>query len=570
MLNTERLCLGCMNDNGGEKICPICNYDAGENNPAEHLPTRFVINDRYLVGKSLAADGEGISYIGWDMGNDSIVNIKEYFPRGFAHRNPDKTVAMIEGNEYTFNEGLLEFAEINRIIRKSELSSLVEVVDVFEENGTIYAVKKGVSGITLSEFLKKNGGTLKWEQARALFMPLIDTIKGMNDIGIIHGGISADTIIVGRDGKLRITDYSIKKLRICVSELETVIYPGYAAIEQYGNEGMHIDTYTDVYGLSATLFRVLIGNVPPEANLRLQNDAMTIPAHFAEELPRHVLAALANGLQVLPQDRTKQVEGFKNELIYGEIQNPAPKKEKVENKSQGKGKKGNKKKKGGTAKYVVISAVCTALVFVAIAAALAFTVFKDELFGKDEPEVSTPSSSIEAPVIDQIGDIEEGAEVNTKLYPVPDFKGKYYSEIADVDDYEMFEISIADKNFSDEVPKGAIISQSVAAGSSAARDTKITLIISLGSKEVKVANLKGLDETSAKLELLKQGFLYENIRVEETYDIEAMPGVVLKQEPEFNESVSPDEAVTIYINSYKGEDSDVAADENEDFAQNGN
>ena len=33
MINTERLCPGCMNDNGGEKICPICGYDSASRNP---------------------------------------------------------------------------------------------------------------------------------------------------------------------------------------------------------------------------------------------------------------------------------------------------------------------------------------------------------------------------------------------------------------------------------------------------------------------------------------------------------------------------------------------------------
>lgn len=561
MLNTERLCLGCMNDNGGEKICPICGFDATEENPGNSLPTKFIINDRYLLGKVIAIDGEGITYIGWDNGNDSVINVKEYFPTGFAHRNPDKTVAMIEGGEYTFNEGLLEFAEINRTLRDSELPSLVEVTDVFEENGTVYAIRKSVQGITLSDFLEKNGGILKWEQARALFLPLIDTVKGMNDIGIIHRGISADTVIVGRDGKLRIADYSIKKLRLADSELQERLYSGYAAAEQYGVEGLHTDTYTDVYGLAATLFKVLIGTVPPDASLRMQSDAMTIPARFAEELPRHVLAALANGLQVLPQDRTKDIEGFKNELIYGELPEAAPKKVKSEKavpaEANSKASK-QKKKKGGSGKYVVLSSVCTAVVMLIIAGILVGTVFKEDIFGSDEPETSSEQSSIEAPVVDQIGDVEDGAEVTAKLYSVPNFKGKYYSEIADADDYEMFVLSISDKAFSNDYPKGTVISQSVESGNSVVRDTEITLVISLGAKEVKIANLKGLDETNAKLELLKQGFLYENIVVEEVYDIEAEPEVVLKQEPQFGDTVSPDEKVTIYINSYTGDENNLS------------
>lgn len=59
-----------------------------------------------------------------------------------------------------------------------------------------------------------------------------------------------------------------------------------------------------------------------------------------------------------------------------------------------------------------------------------------------------------------------------------------------------------------------------------ARDTKIEVTISLGPKEVKIANVVGLEEINAKLELLKQGFLYDNIEVLEKYDENKKPGAV--------------------------------------------
>lgn len=556
MINTERLCLGCMNDNGGEKVCPICGYDSSAQNPDSCLPVKFIINDRYLIGKAVKINGEGITYIGWDSSTDSIVNIKEYYPKGFAHRNPDKTVSMEESGKYTFNEGLMEFMEINRRIMHSDLPSLIPVTDVFEENGTVYAVSASIAGITLADFLKRNGNTLKWEQARALFLPLIDTVKGMNDIGIVHGALSEDTVIVGRDGKLRIADYSIKKLRMLTSELETELYSGFAAVEQYDIVGLHIDTYTDVYGLSAVLFRVFIGAVPPEAIQRLQNDVMTIPAKFAEELPRHVLSALANGLQVLPGDRTKDIETFKNELVYGEIAEPAVKKvtEEKEEKSQKP-----QKTKSSSAKYAVISSVCTAMVFIIIAAVLVFTVFKDDIFKKDTESSQSEVTSVDAPVVDEIGTVDSDAAASAKLYSVSDFTGKYYSEIVDNSENEVFEFIIKGKEFSSKYPKGTVCAQSVAAGSEQPRDTKIELTISLGPNEIKIANLKGLDETNAKLELLKQGFLYDNIEVLEKYDDESEPGVVLEQTPKYGETVNTDVAVKIYINSYTSGDDDTAS-----------
>ena len=92
MINTERLCPGCMNDNGGEKICPICGYDSASRNPDVCLPVGFTLDNRYMVGKAKKRNGEGITYIGWDTADDTAVSIREYFPAGFAERNPDKTV----------------------------------------------------------------------------------------------------------------------------------------------------------------------------------------------------------------------------------------------------------------------------------------------------------------------------------------------------------------------------------------------------------------------------------------------------------------------------------------------
>ena len=560
MINTDRLCLGCMNDNGGEKVCPICGYEAGKNNPENCLPVKFIVKDRYLVGKAFSQNGAEIAYTGWDNANDSIVKIKEYFPNVCSHRNPDKTVSMVKGEEYAFNEGLLEFAEINRVIMASELPSLVPVIDVFEENGTIYAVESAVSGITLENFLEKNGGTLKWEQARALFLPLIDTVKGMNDAGILHRAISSKTIIVGRDGKLRISDYCIKNLRMTDEKLDTNIYAGYAAVEQYGFEGMHDDCYTDVYGLCSTIFRVLIGVPPTEACIRLQNDVMSIPAKFAEELPRHVLAALANGLQVLPNNRTKDIETFKNELVYGEINNSTVTKRPRKESSEEVGKI-KSSTKGSSAKYVMISMLCTALVFLGIATILIFTVFKEQVFKPDDANSSNGQSSVEAPVVESIGTIDSGAEVTAKLYSVPDLKGKYYAEIIDDNKYEMFDFVISGKAFSDQYPKGTICAQSVEANSDVVRDTKIELTISLGSKEIKIANLKGLSEAEAKMELLKQGFIYDNIEVLEKYDEDFESGVVLDQEPKYGSSVNTEVKVKIYINSYKPEETENSSSE---------
>ncbi len=560
MINTEKLCMGCMNDNDGERVCSICGYDSSLQNHSQALPTRFVIDNRYVVGKTLSVNGEGITYIGWDNATDSIVKIREYFPVAVAVRNPDTSVSIAEGKKYAFNEGLLEFLEINRNIMRQSLSSLVSCSAVFESGGTAYVIFENVQGITLRDFLDRNGGTLKWEQARALLLPLIDTIKAMDDNGIIHKGISPETIIVGRDGKLRIADYSINKLRIAGTDIESELFDGYAAVEQYGIYDMQTGAFTDVYGFCATLFKVLIGTEIPKATLRLEDESLSIPAKFAEELPRHVLAALANGLKVKPQERTRDIETLKNELVYGEIveKEPKPTPKTVGHKEEKKKSKASK----SNAKYVIISALATVLIFAVVGLILMFTVFKDDVFGTESAPSET-SSLASAPVVDEIGSVDSDAVESVKLYTVPDFTGKTYAEIMQDEENSVFTISIKAKTFSDDYAKGEVCKQSVKKGSEVEKETKIELTISLGSEEFKMPNLVGLDEQSAKLELLKAGFLYENIEVLEKFDEQSEPGVILAQTPEYSEKVNADIVVKIYKNTYEGEEPMGGGDDDE-------
>lgn len=551
MINTEKLCMGCMNDNDGAQICPICGYDSSVQNHIQALPVRFQLNNRYIVGKTLNVNGEGITYIGWDNATDSVVKIKEYFPVGIAIRNPDTTVSMVFEKKYIFNEGLLEFLEINRTIMSQPLAALQEVNDVFELNGTAYVVYQNIQGITLSDFLSRNGGTIKWEQARALLLPLFDTVKSMNDIGYIHKGISPETIIVGRDGKLRITDYSIKRLRIADADVESSLAEGYSAIEQYGIMDMKVGTWTDVYGFCATLFKVLIGTEVPKATLRLENESMSIPARFAEELPRHVLAALANGLKVKPMDRTRNIETLKNELVYGEIVTNEP----VVATAQVSKPMPQKVTKSNERKSNMLRFIISVLVTVLVLGVIGYFGYKAFIKNDEKKDSSEKTSTVVSNSSSEDSSPEESEDPDSgvKLYEVPDFSGKTYAEIIADEDYKIFEISIKSKAYSSKIARGKVCKQTVEKGSEVEKGTKIQVVISLGSKTFKMPNVVGLDEQSAKLELLKAGFLYENISVGSKFDDQQDPGEILNQSPAYGETVNSDMKVTIDINTYTGE-----------------
>lgn len=573
MLNTERLCLGCMNDNGGEDVCSICGYNSKESNDSEFLATRTWIKERYLVGNTFENNGEGVTYIGWDNANDTVVDIREYFPKGVAKRREDGSISIIQGNEFTFNEGIMNFLELNRKISKlSGVPSLREPVEVFEANGTAYAVFKAVQGITLREFLIRNGGNLKWEQARPLFLPLITTISALHEQGIIHRGISPETIIVGRDGKLRLTGICIRPIRMSKSNMTIQLFPGYSAVEQYGyNIERRDGKYTDVYGMAATLFRVLMGKAPTDVTERISNDTMEIPSRYAEELPGFVLSALANALQIMPENRTQDMDAFRisltpvssntapvvNNVAHTQV---VPDVSKINEKSE--------KKDNGNKKYVLVASAITAAVFIVLALVVYFLFLKPT--GNEGGGTSSmPSESV--PTVNSEATSEvviPSTEIGENLYQVPNLVGKKYSDVVDNVDYKtFFTFEVIDKDFSDKYPRGYIISQTPTSDQSVKKGSNIQLVLSLGPRTVAVPDLTGKTVDEAKLELLKLGFDYNNISVIEVYNAEKPAGTVIEIEPGIGTRADLDAHIQLRVNS-SAIGSDTSSSTSSDSASN--
>lgn len=559
MLNTERLCLGCMNDNGGESVCSICGYDSKQANDKDFLQTHTWLNNRYLIGNAFESNGEGVTYIGWDNSSNTIVNVREYFPKGAAQRNSDGSVSIAAGNEFTFNEGIMNFLELNRKLASlSGVPALLETVEVFETNGTAYAVTKAVQGITLREFLIRNGGNLKWEQARPLFLPLITTVAAMHEVGIIHRGISPETIIVGRDGKLRLTGICIRPVRMSKSNMTIQLFPGYSAVEQYGYDIESRDgKYTDVYGMAATLFRVLMGKAPTDVTERISNDSMEIPSRYAETLPKFVLSSLANALQIMPENRTQDMDAFRISLtpVSGNTATVTRdfSKTQVVSATDKTDAKPPKKDSSGK-KYAIIASAVTATVIIILALVLYF-VFGTPKQNTEDPSSSSGSSTPPVSSETQGGEIVTPSEIGDNLYQVPDLIGKKYSDIVDKVDYKtFFTFEVVDKDFSDKYPRGYIIEQTPTSDQSVKKGTNIQIVLSLGPRTVAVPDLVGKTADEARFELMKLGFDYNNISVIEVYDADKEPNTVIAVEPGIGTRVDADAHIQLRVNSAAVED----------------
>ncbi len=557
MVNTERLCMGCMNDNGGEQICPICGYDNSGNNPTQYLAVGTWLNaNRYNVGKVIEETGDGVTYIGWDNDNNAVVNIKEYFPAGIAVRSSDRlTVTPDEERGMAFNKGREEFVRLFSALNTvNESASILRVTDLFESGGTVYAVLSTVSGTTLKAFLLRNGGSLKWEQVKPLFMPLISTVSQLNDAGIYHKGICPDNIIVGRDGKLRLTGFCIPSVRCAHSEFLSQLPSGYMAPEQY-LENVESGAGCDVYALGAVLFRALIGTTPPDAKDRLVNDKLAIPTKITETVPRGALIGVANALKVDPEQRVgsadrlyKMFEAVATNTVVIPDTKPAEE---------------TKVKKNTGAKYAIISVLITSLVFVV---AILAAVFLFD-FGK-EPTPSEPvnNSSSEPSAI--TSSASSGYAPGTVLFEVPNLVGEKYTDVYGQiqTEYAHFEFVVVGRIASDTIPRGAVCQQSIEKGSKVERGAVIELYISQGSDKVSLPSIIGKTISDGKNALFDAGFYSDTVIIRKGFDLDAEPGEIYRVAYAQDDStirsgsqVSINELIVVY---YRDPDTAEPSDEN--------
>lgn len=491
MMNTDHLCMSCMREIGDENQCPYCGFHADSPQLAPYLPLRTVVAERYLAGKLLDYNGDGATYMGWDLEMNAPVTIREFLPDSIAERREDLTLVPMAGCEITYRDCYQSFLELwRKLARMRGLSAFILVFDIVEDHGTAYAISEYMEGVSLREYLLRSpSGYLSWEQARILFMPVLSTLGTLHSAGIIHRGISPTTLIVGKNGKMRITGFSIWQARTARGDLTAQLFPGYAAIEQYGFEGQQ-GPWTDIYAFSAVLYRTLIGSTPLEATSRVTNDRLMVPGKFAEQLPAYVINALMNGLQILPEDRTRTVDQLRAELsaapgtstaaIAYAGKEDAPYQEPVPS--------GRKKSASGS-KTALIAGLASIAACLVIFAVLSLTVWREDIGMFFTGGASTQASS-NAP----------------ELVKVPDFRGLNYNNIKSNTDYTnafFFETEYQD---SDTQGKDVVLSQNIAYGTEVPKGSTIKLVLSSGNEEITLPDFKGQNYATVKLKLEEMGF----------------------------------------------------------------
>jgi serine/threonine protein kinase len=317
-MNYERICYGCFREKSGT-VCPYCGFNPeAHEHPFLALPIGTILAGRYLTGKVLGMGGFGITYLGFDMTLEIKVAIKEYMPSGIATRHTDHySLSLVSTNdEGSYNSGVDRFLDEARILAKlKDVPNIVSVQNYFKENNTAYFVMDYVDGVSLKEFVARQGGRIPFEQAKTILLPVMESLSQVHAQSLLHRDISPDNIYITSSGQSRLLDFGAARFALGNDKSMSVILKhGYAPEEQYrthGNQG----PWTDVYAMGATFYNCITGTLPPDSIDRLHEDTLIPPAQLGVDLPQYASDALMRAMAVKSSDRFTNMAEFIGALI---------------------------------------------------------------------------------------------------------------------------------------------------------------------------------------------------------------------------------------------------------------
>jgi peptidoglycan hydrolase-like protein with peptidoglycan-binding domain len=277
---------------------------------------------RYQIVSVLGQGGFGITYRAHDSQLDREVAIKEYLPLALAVRQDGTTVLPRSTDAAAdFAWGRERFvAEGRTLASLQNAPAIVRVFDFLEANGTAYIVMQLLSGETLEHRLKQKGPLGPADVDRILW-PLLDGLDQVHATGFLHRDIKPANILLDGAGNPTLIDFGASRAAMAgrTTALTAIFTPGYAAAEQMTSAKQ--GPWTDIYGLSATLYHAITGKTPPGAFDRMLDDGYEpLGGKSLPGFSPGLLVGIDAGLALRASDRPQSIAGWR--LILGQTTAP--------------------------------------------------------------------------------------------------------------------------------------------------------------------------------------------------------------------------------------------------------
>ncbi len=156
--------------------------------------------------------------------------------------------------------------------------NIVNVYDVYDDEGIYFIVMELVDGITLKEYIQENG-RLPMDKALDFSIQIASGIEAAHENHIIHRDIKPQNIIVSRNGNIKVTDFGIAK----AASSNTLTSGAMGSVHYISPEqarGGYSDERSDIYSLGITMYEMVTGRVPFEGD----NNVSVALMHIQSEM----------------------------------------------------------------------------------------------------------------------------------------------------------------------------------------------------------------------------------------------------------------------------------------------
>jgi serine/threonine protein kinase len=259
---------------------------------------------QYELIEKIGGGGMGVVYKARQRGVDRIVALK--LIKNSAHSSQERD----------------RFLREAQAAGKLDHPNIVPVHDFGEFDGSPYLAMSFVDGGSLKGILQK--GLPDPAEVTLWMADVAEAIAHAHERGVIHRDLKPDNILLGTDGRVRVTDFGLARLtegdQDLTSEGQLLGTAGYMAPEQARGRKLEIGPHTDVYGLGATLYALLTGQPPFRASRLLDtlnlivNDKPNPPSQLNRSVSAELDAVCLKCLEKSPAARYATARALADDL----------------------------------------------------------------------------------------------------------------------------------------------------------------------------------------------------------------------------------------------------------------
>jgi formylglycine-generating enzyme required for sulfatase activity len=265
----------------------------------------------YQITKQLSSGGFGNTYVVQNVSFDETYAMKEFFMKGVNLRVDGEVTVSVSDNKATFESQKNKLKKEAQRLRKLHNRHIVQVHDLFEENGTVYYVMDYIDGESLEERLKRTKQPLAEAEALDFMRQVLEALQVVHhqQPQLLHLDIKPANIMVDRQGCAYLIDFGASK-QLSSDESNTLSTStgmsytvGFAPSEQIEQNYERMGPWTDYYALGATLYRLLTMQQPPSPSEISEDadEAFRFPATVSDSTQQLIRWMMAPNRKKRPQ-----------------------------------------------------------------------------------------------------------------------------------------------------------------------------------------------------------------------------------------------------------------------------